>query len=75
MLPFQDKFIKELQVNEMDYRHIVFGGSVHPTIVTDANNDATSFKVIQTWFSGIENISGTLVPLMISLSCRLNLSL
>ena len=67
MLPFQDRFIKELQVNEMDNRHIVFVGSVNPTIVTDANNDATSFKVIQTWFSGIENISSTLVPLMISL--------
>ena len=75
MLPFQDRFIKEPRVNEMDSRHTVFVGSVNPTIVTDTNYDAASFKVIQTWFSGIENRSGTLVPLMISLSCRLNLSL
>ena len=46
MLPFQDRFIKKLRVNEMDNRHIVFVGSVNPTIVTDTNNDATSFKVI-----------------------------
>ena len=56
----------------MDNRHIVFVGSLNPTIVTDTNYDATSFKVIQTWFSGTENRSGTLVPLMLSLSCRLN---
>ena len=58
----------------MDNRHIVFVGSVNPAIVTDTNYDATSFKVIQTWFSGTENRSGILVPL-ISLSCRLSLSL
>ena len=62
-------------MNEMDNRHIVFVRSVNSTIVTDTNYDATSFKVIQTWFSGSEIRSSTLVPLMISLSCRLNLSL
>ena len=30
MLPSQDRFIKELRVNEMDNRHIVFVGSVNP---------------------------------------------
>ena len=37
MLPFQDRFIKKLRVNEMDNRHIVFVGSVNRTIVTDTN--------------------------------------
>ena len=50
MLPFQDRFIKELRISEMDNRHIVLVGSVNPTIFTDTNYDATSFKVIQTWF-------------------------
>ena len=76
MLPFHDRFIKELPVNEMDNRHGVFVGSVNPTIVRLLTNyDATPFKVIKTWFSGIEKRSGTLVPLMIILSYRLNLSL
>ena len=35
MLPFRDRFIKELRVNEMDNRHIVFVGSViQPLLLT-----------------------------------------
>ena len=57
-MPFQDRFLKELRVNEVDSGHIVFVGSVKPTIATEIIIcDAKSFKVIQTWFSGFENRS------------------
>ena len=34
ILPFQDRLFKELRVNEVDSDHIVFVGSVKPTVVT-----------------------------------------
>ena len=62
-------------MNEIDRGHIVFVESVKPTIVSPKNCDAQSLKVIQTWLFGNESKSGTLVPLVINPSYRLNLSL
>ena len=75
ILPFHDRFAKELRENEMDSGRTVYVGSVSPTMVTQTNCHARPFKFIHTWFSGVKNRSGTLVHLMISPSWRLNLSL
>ena len=55
MLPFHDRFIKELRVNEMDSCHIVFVRNGNPTIVTQTNCDVESFKV--THFGSLDDQS------------------
>ncbi len=44
---FQDGYVQELRVKEMDSGHFVFVGSVKPTMIAETKSGAQSYKL---WF-------------------------